>query len=189
LNDVIKIEFNKFVDKLQVQSDISSIELHKNDRNIVYLPKILKPNLQYLQELNGSDTNYERLEHDFNEFTIDQMKLTHHEFLSSIIKHKLINGSDSSSKGKTSGKTYVSQLNSLINTAFRFILTMVELHGVKYDAQYLAPDIHILRREGNIYDNLLKLFQDFNSDLKVFVADLNHDDEMELRYLGISLNQ
>jgi gamma-tubulin complex component 3 len=117
------------------------------------------------------------------------MKLTHHEFLSSIIKHKLINGSDSSSKGKTSGKTYVSQLNSLINTAFRFILTMVELHGVKYDAQYLAPDIHILRREGNIYDNLLKLFQDFNSDLKVFVADLNHDDEMELRYLGISLNQ
>lgn len=180
LNDVIEVEFKKFILKLKNKNE--SIEFKKNEKNISFIKNTLKPNKEYLKELNGINFNNLK-ELEFNEFTINEMKSIHNGFLISIIKNKLINGSG---KGKISKKPYVNQLNSLINTSFRFILTTKELHSIKYEK---VKDINMLTREGNIYDNLLKLFQDFNHDLKIFVNDLNSDDEMELRYLGISLNQ
>lgn len=183
--NVIAVKFGEFYECLKMKNSSSLIQV----KNKVKVPKgILRPNAAYLKEINGDDSNFTRFEHNYVEYSIDELKDLHTNFLTSIIRHKLINGNDSSSKGRISRKHYVNQLNQLINTSFNFIITIRELHRVKLDQQ-MSHEAELLDRERIIYENLLKLFNEFNADLKVFVGDLANDDEIELRYLGVSLNQ
>lgn len=190
--------FHEIVDKSQKQLRASfnklstAHELHitSTGSNLKVSTVVLSPNVDFLKKVNGIDGAFDKLEHGFQELTIHQVQKIHSDFLLSITRHRLMDGSNNVSRGKVSNKFYINQLTNLINIAFRFVQSEMEFS--KLVAQHRSDydqDGGEQKRMGIIYDNLLMLFNEFNGDLKVFVTDLSNDDDMGLRYLGVTLNQ
>jgi gamma-tubulin complex component 3 len=187
--------FYEIVDKSRTK--LSAMFEQSNGKNVHQVtstklkisPKVLKPSLDFLKRINGIDKSFSKLDNEFLELPISEIQSIHSEFLLSITKHKLMDGSSSESRGKVSNKFYINQINSLINIAFRFVVSEREITQIMTEGNSSYRNDNDQARMDVICDNLLMLFNEFNENLKTLVADLNNDGDLQLRYLGVSLNQ
>jgi len=194
--EIINSNYEALIEELKLENNVSKIPIVKTAKDFKVSKTILKPSEDYLNTLNQTQRSFEEKKHGYKELSIDALRTLHVDYLSSITKHKLINGSNPNSKGKFSKKLYIYQLNSLINLVFKFMITVKEFNVLvdelenlsKFD-DVIGEDDHLHARFSIIYNNTLKIFNEFNAGLKVFISDLSNDDDMNLRYLGISLNQ
>lgn len=196
LVEIIDMRYKKLSGELLSTDSPNKITTVMTGDNFKVPKGLLKPTDKYLYAANGMRQSFEKKKHNYKEHSIDDLTSLHESYLSSITKHKLINGSSSDSKGKISQKYYINQINYLVNLVFKFVITAREFNMLIYEIGSLSRFDDDQRDSENlngrfltIYNNLLKMFNEFNSDLKVFINDLSNDDDLNLRYLGISLNQ
>lgn len=167
-----------------VQFDISTVSSKLKVSSVV-----LKPSLDYLKQINLSDDATNTFETIFQEIPIQDIQKFHSQFLHSITKHKLMDISKDSNRGTISNKFLINQFNSLVQIAFKFSLAETELIKLLSleDTEWNSQREDDQRKEA-IFKNLLMLFNEFNGDLKTFVADLSNDQDIQLRHLGLVLN-
>ncbi|CCH40964.1 Spindle pole body component [Wickerhamomyces ciferrii] len=192
--EIINTAYASILDDLKKSDPQSKLSTTKTGNAFKVADDVLIPSKSYMSHINKSPST--RNDQLFKEQSMDSLKELHYGFLISITKHKLINGSSSSAKGKISNKLYISQLNGLTNLVFKFAVTVKEFNNLVMELgiQDSIDDISSIRDNVNerfsiIYSNLLSLFGEFNKNLKVFINDLSNDDDLNMRYLGISLNQ
>lgn len=190
-NEIIDKSFGELKDNFLQSNDGSQrLTITRIESNLKVPTTILKPSTDYLKGINEVFVRFDKLEHGFRELAIKDIQKIHSDFLHSITQHKLMDGTKSTSRGKISNKFYINQSNNLINIAFRFVLSEMELNKlIAQESSAFEIDGEGDRRRYIIYNNLLMLFNEFNSDLKTFVGDLSNDDDVQLRYLGASLNR
>lgn len=196
LEEIIETEYKELCDQLRPKAKKLRVPVVKTGNDFKVARGILSPSDHYLDEMNKFRLTFERKEHGYEEHSIDDLKNIHTHYLNSITKHKLFNGSSAGSKGTVSKKYYINQVNSLINLVFKFVITVKEFNMLvdefeghsRFGEEY-SESANISGRFSTIYNNLLKLFDDFNYELKIFINDLSNDDDLKMRYLGISLNQ
>lgn len=181
--NIIEKNYNEFFSEITSSgdnSDTNGVKIDKIGNNFKVIKNILKPNKDYLNKINEIDETFTRFEHELLENSIDELQSIHKDFLNKIINHKLINGT---SKGKVSSKYLINQMNSLINNCFKFLMMNQEFYSIIQD-QFTTSGVFPLQRFQIIYKNLMAVFQEFNSLLKVFINDLGHDEDVEIRMLG-----
>ncbi|KAH3670827.1 hypothetical protein WICMUC_004796 [Wickerhamomyces mucosus] len=190
-NEIIDVSYKSLVREISGENSKRKLEITRVGNGFKVPANSMKPDLSYLRDNDYDDNGFNKFENSQKELKIEELTNHHQQFLFSITKHKLIDRENEISRGKLSQEFYVTQLNNLINTAFKFSMTVKEFNILvsEESKSFKEYNDENSTKKKTVYRILLKLFNEFNSGLKVFVNDLTNDDDLELRYLGISLNQ
>lgn len=194
--EIIDEKYGNLINELFLKGGVDQVPVLKTGSGMKIAKCKLTPSQEYVDKINNAQPSFNKLLHGYKEFSIDELENLHVEYLTAITKHKLINGTNPQSKGKISNKFYINQLNLLINLVFKFVVTVKEFNLMVEELETLSnfgeqfPDSEDFgTRMTIIYNNMLKIFNEFNLNFKVFITDLTNDDDPSLRCFGVTLNQ
>lgn len=193
LLEIIDVSRTSLFSKLNKTSEIEAIAVSSTSSSLKVASAALKPSTEFLKRVSRTDDGFQKFEHQFKELPINEIQEIHEKFLNSITHHRLLDGSGTTAKSNLSGKSYIGQMNTLIDIAFKFVLSETEFHQLSLELTTIGLNQFIKEttesRFKTIYNNLMSFFGDFNTSLKTFVGDLSYDDDTKLRQLGLSLKQ
>ncbi|KAK6458864.1 spindle pole body component [Scheffersomyces xylosifermentans] len=121
--DIIEDNFQNGVNKKLFKSSIPGEQDDENSS----LSLLNSLNPHFIKSFTRDINNANKVEHNMNQLTIDELIKVHETYLNKIIDFKLLN---EQSIGKTTQLSYIAQIYQILQTIFKFISSSSEFHNL-----------------------------------------------------------